>query len=88
MPHLTLREVPEDLHNWLKQQAQAHRRSLNQEVITQLDSLRRQPAIEVDPAARLARIREIARHSASLPVQDRRSEAEILGLDGAGLPQA
>ncbi|MEN3111175.1 Arc family DNA-binding protein [Uliginosibacterium paludis] len=88
MPHLTLRDVPEELHGWLKQQALAHRRSLNQEVITQLDALRQKPATEADPAARLARIRQIAQRSASLPVQDARSEADILGLSAEGIPQA
>ena len=32
MPNITLRDVPAELHLWLKQQAIAHRSSLNQEV--------------------------------------------------------
>ena len=87
MPNLTLRDVPADLHLWLKQQAQAHRRSLNQEVILQLDALRSLPASQSDADLRLARIRAIAAHTARLPVLDERPEAQILGLGEDGLPR-
>lgn len=87
MPNLTLRDVPADLHRWLKQQADAHRRSLNQEVILQLDALRSLPASQSDANLRLARIRAIAAHAARLPVLDARPEAEILGLGVDGLPR-
>ena len=89
MSTLSLRDVPDDLHQWLKQQAGANRRSLNREVIQQLDALRLQAtsATALDgPAARLARIRVIAQASARLTVQDSRPEAEILGLGPDGLP--
>ena len=86
MPHLTLRDVPADLHLWLKQQAGTHRRSLNQEVILQLDALRGSTASVADAGLRLARIRVIAERTASLPVLDARLEAEILGLGADGLP--
>ena len=86
MPNLTLRDVPADLHLWLKQQAGANRRSLNQEVILQLDSLRGSTASPADAGQRLARIRAIARRSASLQVLDQRPEADILGLGVDGLP--
>ena len=33
MPSLTLKNVPEDLHQRLKEQAERHRRSMNQEAI-------------------------------------------------------
>jgi hypothetical protein len=65
MPNLTLRDVPADLHLWLKQQAGAHRRSLNQEVILQLDALRSLPASRSDADLRLARIRAIAARASS-----------------------
>lgn len=87
MPNLTLRDVPADLHLWLKQQAVAHRRSLNQEVILQLDALRGRNAGPSDAETRLARIREIALRTADMPVVDARSEDEILGLDANGLPR-
>lgn len=87
MPTLTVRDMPADLHQWLKEQAGAHRRSLNQEVISQLDALRSFPASRSDADLRLARIRAIARRSARLPVLDERPEAEILGLGADGLPR-
>lgn len=86
MPNLTLRDLPADLHLWLKQQAGANRRSLNQEVILQLDALRGSPASAIDADQRLARIRAIAARAAGMPVQDQRSEADILGLGADGLP--
>ena len=86
MPTLTLRDVPADLHLWLKQQAGTHRRSLNREVILQLDALRNRPVSQSDSDARLACIRTIAKRVARLPVLDERPEAEILGLGADGLP--
>ena len=86
MPNLTLRDVPADLHLWLKQQAGAHRRSLNQEVILQLDTLRGGNASPSDADQRLARIRAIAGRTAGMPVVDSRSEAELLGLGTDGSP--
>ena len=71
----------------MKQQAGAHRRSLNQEVILQLDALRSIPACRSAADLRLARIRAIAARAARLPVLDERPEAEILGLGADGLPR-
>ena len=86
MPQLTLRDVPVELHHWLRQQAVAHRRSLNQEVILQLDALRVRNASPLDAGERLARIRAIASRTARMPVVDARPEDEILGLSPDGLP--
>ena len=86
MPNLTLRDVPADLHLWLKQQASIHRRSLNQEVILQLDALRGSTTHPSSADQRLTRIRAVAGRSAGLPVVDSRLEAEILGLGADGLP--
>ncbi|WP_298138046.1 hypothetical protein [Acidiferrobacter sp.] len=41
MANLTLREVPESLHGWLKQQATRHRGSVNKEVLELLEGLQR-----------------------------------------------
>jgi len=87
MPTLTLRDVPDALHVWLKQQAGANRRSLNQEVICRLDGLRNGPAENLPAHERLQRIRAIARRSAALTVLDARPEAEVLGLGPDGLPR-
>ena len=86
MPNLTLRDVPPDLHLWLKQQASSHRRSLNQQAILLLDASRGGMAGPTDADQRLARIRTVAARSAGLPVVDTRPEAQILGLDGNGIP--
>lgn len=86
MANLTLRDVPADLHLWLKQQAGANRRSLNQEVILQLDALRGKAASPADAGQRLARIRAIAGRTAGMAVLDQRTEADILGLGADGLP--
>jgi len=85
MPNVTLRDVPADLHYWLKQRAASHHRSVNKEVIALLDDVRG----GTGPAARRANageIMEIARRASELPLRDRRSEDEILGYGNDGLP--
>lgn len=85
MPNVTLRDVPADLHSWLKQRAASHHRSVNKEVITLLEDVRG----GTDPAVRRANaeeIMEIARRASALPLRDRRSEDEILGYGSDGLP--
>ena len=85
MPNVTLRDVPADLHSWLKQRAAAHHRSVNKEVIALLEDVRG----EAGPSARRAsalEIMEIARRASALPLRDRRSEDEILGYGSDGLP--
>jgi plasmid stability protein len=84
---MTLRDLPEDLHEWLKRQAEAHHRSVNKEVIALLDSLRTPPQRALTTEEKRARIEEISRHSAALPVLDRRSEDDILGYGENGLPR-
>jgi plasmid stability protein len=79
MATLTLRDVSDDLHRWLKEQAAAHRRSLNKEVIVQLEALRHPLPTVGDREKRLEGIRDIARRSVKLRVRDTRSEEEILG---------
>lgn len=85
MPNVTLRDVPADLHAWLKQRAASHHRSVNKEVIALLEDVRG----GAGPAARRANaeeIMEIARRASTLPLRDRRSEDEILGYGSDGLP--
>lgn len=86
MPTMTLRDLPEDLRDWLKRQAEAHHRSVNKEVIALLESLRSRPERALTQEEKRARIEEISRRSAALPVLDKRSEDEILGYDENGLP--
>ena len=85
MPNVTLRDVPADLHYWLKQRAAFHHRSVNKEVIALLEAVRG----GTGPAARrasAAEIMDIARRASELPLRDRRSEEEILGYGNDGLP--
>ncbi len=85
MPNVTLRDVPAELHSWLKQRAASRHRSVNKEVIALLEEVRGDAAAPVARAT--ARdIMEIARRAAALPVQDRRSDDEILGYGENGLP--
>jgi len=86
MPTMTLRDLPEDLHDWLKRQAEAHHRSVNKEVIALLESQRTRPERALTTEQKRARIEEISRRSSALPVLDKRSEDDILGYYENGLP--
>jgi plasmid stability protein len=46
---MTFRDVPDELHSWLKNQAAIHHRSVNKEIIAILESFRAQNA---NPRAR------------------------------------
>ncbi len=54
---LTLKNIPDDLYVRLKEAAQAHRRSLNNEVIVCLESILLPQKVTVDE--RLARARQL-----------------------------
>ena len=87
MADLTIRGLPEDLHSWLKEQAQAHHRSVNREAIALLETLRdggSPTRARPTPDEILLR----ARRFASLPAGDTRSSDEILGYDDQGLPRS
>jgi antitoxin VapB len=86
MPTMTLRDVPVELHAWLKQQAQAHHRSVNKETIAQLDRLRGAAPAE-RPRITADEIMAIADRVVRAPVLDDRSADEILGYDEHGLPR-
>ncbi|WP_295433232.1 type II toxin-antitoxin system VapB family antitoxin [uncultured Thiodictyon sp.] len=86
MPTMTLRDVPDELHAWLKQQAQAHHRSVNKEAIALLDRLRDE-APAVRRRTTVDEIMAIAGRVARAPVLDDRSADEILGYDEDGLPR-
>jgi plasmid stability protein len=86
MPTMTLRDVPVELHAWLKQQARAHHRSVNKEAIVLLDRLRGE-APTVRQRITAEEIMAIACRVAQAPVLDDRSADEILGYDDNGLPR-
>ena len=85
MATMTLRDLPDDLHAWLKRQAEAHHRSVNKEVIVLLESVREAPTA-VRRRATVEEIVAISRRGAALSVRDRRSDDEILGYDANGVP--
>ena len=85
MASMTLRDVPDDLHRWLKQQARAHHRSVNKEAIAALESVRRQNPAEM-PKPTVEEIMAIAQRLSSLPELDSRSAEEIIGYDENGIP--
>lgn len=87
MPNLTLRDVPADLHAWLKRQAGAHHRSVNKEIIVLLETMRQAPLKPAKPG--VEEILAIGRECAALPVLDERPADEILGYadNPYGLPQ-
>lgn len=85
MPDLTIRGVSDELHDWLKRQAQAHRRSVNREAIALLEAMRAERAV-VRRRPSPDEILAMARRFSSLPVSDARSPDEIMGYDEHGLP--
>jgi plasmid stability protein len=87
VPTVTVRDLPSDLHAWLKEQAAAHHRSVNKEIVALLDSVRTGPKPAQTPEERLVRIREIARRCAETPEIDARPADEIVGYDEDGLPR-
>ncbi len=88
MKALTLKGVPNDLYNWLQQQAEAHQQSINDEVITLLENLRdtSDHRLEISPDEKFAAILEISRRCSALPQLDTRSADEIVGYDQNGVP--
>ncbi len=89
MATMTVREVPDELHRWLKQQAEMHHRSVNKEVIALLEKLRGKPEeiAELTADERFAAMMEISRRCAALPELDPRSADEIVGYDENGIPK-
>lgn len=87
---MTVREIPDDLQEFLRAEAAANRRSMNKQVIVTLNKYRARRLAELPPKLtaqkKLARTREIQKEIAALPVLDARSADEVLGHDPWGLP--
>lgn len=69
MPNFTLKQIPEEVYVKLKKQAEAHRRSINSEIIACLEKVvnpREMEAIEILDKARELR-KEV---SGSIPTSD------------------
>jgi plasmid stability protein len=86
MADLTIRGLPEELHRFLKQQAEANHRSINRETIALIERAMKSNA---DGKPRLSAAEVIAKASrfAALPVLDKRSAAEMIDYDADGLPK-
>ena len=68
MPTITLKNIPPDLYERLKESAAANRRSINSEVITHIE--RGVRGRKVDPEALIARARELRRLTSRRPITD------------------
>lgn len=81
---ITVRDIPDEIHHWLRAQATSHHRSLNKEVIAVLDAARgtagRRQRISMDA------VRDIVQRCAAAPDLDTRSADEIVGYDETGIP--
>jgi antitoxin FitA len=69
MPTLTIKGLPDPIYERLKAQADAHRRSLNGEIIVCLE--RAVSATRLDPVAWLAEAREFRQSLKIQPMTDR-----------------
>lgn len=75
MPNLTIKGLPEDVYRALKQEADHHRRSLNQEVIHRL--ARSIDAPRVDPDAFLEELARVQERLSTPPLTDRELRCSI-----------
>ena len=55
MLNLTLKNIPKDLHAWLKESAERNRRSLNSEILTRLETQFTAPLVDREAHARALR---------------------------------
>ncbi len=68
MPSLTIKSIPDDLLNRLRDSAEEHRRSLNSEVLHRLE--RSVGSSSIDPEAFLTRVRRIQDRTNLPPLTD------------------
>lgn len=89
MSAITLRDLPDDLHAFLKADAAANHRSFNKQVIVALDAYRNKSVQhtvpKLTPEEKIARVREIQAHIRREAVMDGRTADEIIGYDENGL---
>lgn len=98
MPNILIRDVPDDLHRWLRQDAEANHRSANRHAIALLDSVRQRmgessapsTAAEREAAYRAlrAKLTQFHKQMAALPtINSHLTDNEIIGYDDNGLAQ-
>ncbi len=68
MPALTVKNIPDDLYSQLKQAAQAHRRSLNSEILYCVEKTI--GTHKIDVSEHLAVARTLREKTAALPLTD------------------
>ena len=76
MPNLTLKNIPPDLYELLKQSAATNRRSLNSEIITCIEQGVR--GRKINPDALLLRARRLRQKTQRHPLTDRKFTAAKL----------
>ena len=87
MKTLTLDDVPDELFDWLKQQAHTRQHSVNREIVNLLENLREKARDNsiITRHEKYAAILAISQRCSELPELDIRSADEILGYDNHGL---
>jgi plasmid stability protein len=68
MATITVKNIPDDLYERLKQSAQTNRRSINSEIIVCIE--RAVDQSKIDPEAAIARARQLREKSARYPITD------------------
>lgn len=86
MADLTIRGLPDELHQRLKQLADVHHRSVNRETIALIERAMA-GSLNENPRLSAAEIIAKAQRFASLPVLDGRNADELVGYDADGLPR-
>lgn len=86
MADLTIRGLPDELHQQLKQLAEAHHRSVNRETIALIEHAMASN-LAGKPRLSAAEVIAKAQRFANLPVLDGRSADELVGYGAEGLPQ-
>ena len=88
MTTMTVREMPEDLQDFLKADAVANQRSVNKQVIVALQAYRDAKLAQVPrattPEEKMAAIRVIQAKIARVVKHDPRTDNEILGYNEFG----
>jgi len=59
MPAIVLKDVPRELHRWLKDEAERNRRSMNQQLLLILEQAKCGPLPPVSPPARIKTLKPL-----------------------------
>ncbi len=86
MADLTIRGLPDEIHRYLKRQAELNHRSINRETIVLIERAMKGDAT-ARPRLTAAEVLAKARRFADLPVADGRHPDELIGYDADGLPE-